>query len=246
MKQVCVNASTWSRTASTTRVALLPTVVTAIPDPRSMSELPSTSTTTPPPARSTKPASSWRRRTRLVVALREIADQLTSETGTVITSCGELTVVPNSPVVIAREVAMLLDLRSDDQDLLDTASELLDRQVHAVEAEANVRVENTLLHSWGPRTFSDPGVALSEKVSAGLGLSSRRVRTRAGHDATNMTELVPTVLCFVPSKDGLSHNEHEFTADPDLVAGVQMLTELLRCVVVDGELVVRSVESSGT
>ena len=50
MKQVWVNAATCSRTASTTAGALLPTVVTAMPEPRSMNELPSTSTTTPPPA----------------------------------------------------------------------------------------------------------------------------------------------------------------------------------------------------
>ncbi len=52
MKQVCVNAATWSVTARTTCGAALPTLVTAIPEPRSMSELPSTSTRTPPPARS--------------------------------------------------------------------------------------------------------------------------------------------------------------------------------------------------
>ena len=50
MKQVWVNFATCSRTASTTAGALLPTVVTAMPEPRSMNELPSTSTTTPPPA----------------------------------------------------------------------------------------------------------------------------------------------------------------------------------------------------
>ena len=50
MKQVCVNACTWAATASATRGLALPTVVTAMPDPKSISELPSTSTTTPPPA----------------------------------------------------------------------------------------------------------------------------------------------------------------------------------------------------
>src|SRR4051794_2817443 len=53
MKQVWVNAATCSVTASTTAGAALPTLTTAIPDPRSISELPSTSTSTPPPARST-------------------------------------------------------------------------------------------------------------------------------------------------------------------------------------------------
>src|SRR4051794_29611899 len=53
MKQVCVKAATCSLTAWTTTGAALPTLTTAIPDPRSISELPSTSTRTPPPARST-------------------------------------------------------------------------------------------------------------------------------------------------------------------------------------------------
>ena len=51
MKQVWVNSATWARTASTTRGAELPIVVTAMPEPRSMSRLPSTSSTMPPAAR---------------------------------------------------------------------------------------------------------------------------------------------------------------------------------------------------
>ena len=50
MKQVCVNCRTCSVTASTTRGLPLPTVVTAMPDPRSMSWLPSASLRMPPAA----------------------------------------------------------------------------------------------------------------------------------------------------------------------------------------------------
>ena len=53
MKQVWVKSATWACTRSTTRGAALPTVVTAMPEPKSISWLPSTSTRTPPPARST-------------------------------------------------------------------------------------------------------------------------------------------------------------------------------------------------
>ena len=45
-----MKACTCSATAAATRGALLPTVVTAMPEPKSMRELPSTSTMTPPPA----------------------------------------------------------------------------------------------------------------------------------------------------------------------------------------------------
>ena len=57
MKQVWVKSATCSWTRSTTAGAALPTLVTAMPEPKSISELPSASTTTPPPARVTKTGS---------------------------------------------------------------------------------------------------------------------------------------------------------------------------------------------
>jgi hypothetical protein len=53
MKHVCVNEVTCSLTRRTTSGALFPTLTTAMPLDRSISELPSTSTITPPPAAST-------------------------------------------------------------------------------------------------------------------------------------------------------------------------------------------------
>src|ERR1700753_3825952 len=54
MKQVCVNCRNCSTARLTTASALLPTLVTAMPEPRSISELPSTSCTTPPPGAGAK------------------------------------------------------------------------------------------------------------------------------------------------------------------------------------------------
>src|SRR6478609_1907833 len=53
MKQVCVNAASCSVARATTAAALLPTFVTAMPEPKSIRLLPSTSSSTPPPARDT-------------------------------------------------------------------------------------------------------------------------------------------------------------------------------------------------
>ena len=46
-----MKSATWARTASITRGAELPMVVTAMPEPKSISRLPSTSSTIPPAAR---------------------------------------------------------------------------------------------------------------------------------------------------------------------------------------------------
>jgi hypothetical protein len=59
MKQVWVNLAACSATRALTRGAALPTETTAMPDPKSISELPSASTITPPPASVTNTGSTW-------------------------------------------------------------------------------------------------------------------------------------------------------------------------------------------
>ncbi|MEV4371914.1 hypothetical protein AB0J71_32925 [Nonomuraea sp. NPDC049637] len=64
-------------------------------------------------------------------------------------------------------------------------------------------------------------------MCAGFGLKSRRVRTVAGHDSTDVKDVTPTEMLFVPSRDGISHNEREFTTDDDMVAGSSAPTGVL-------------------
>jgi N-carbamoyl-L-amino-acid hydrolase len=72
-------------------------------------------------------------------------------------------------------------------------------------------------------------------VVSDLGVGAMPVKTRAGHDSTNMKNIVPTVMLFIPSVDGISHAEAEFTRDEDLCTGVDVLTETLARIL-DGAL----------
>ncbi|MFJ4208990.1 M20 family metallo-hydrolase [Paenarthrobacter sp. NPDC089675] len=161
----------------------------------------------------------------LVVAARELADRFP---GVLHTSVGQLNVYPNSPVVVPSRVNLLLDLRSADEAVLAEADGLLHQRIAEIEQLANVSVEKHHSHSWAVTPYQPEGVELAAKVAADLGLSNKEVMTLAGHDSTNMKDLVPTVMLFVPSVDGISHNEHEYTTDEDIVAGLAMLTEVVR------------------
>ncbi|MFK0002994.1 M20 family metallo-hydrolase [Paenarthrobacter sp. NPDC090522] len=161
----------------------------------------------------------------LVVAARELADRFP---GVLHTSVGQLNVYPNSPVVVPSRVNLLLDLRSADEAVLAEADALLHTRIAEIEQAANVSVEQHHSHSWAVTPYQPEGVELAAKVAADLGLSNKEVMTLAGHDSTNMKDLVPTVMLFVPSVDGISHNEHEYTTDQDIVAGLTMLTEVVR------------------
>ncbi|MEU9783811.1 hypothetical protein AB0H92_23065 [Streptomyces phaeochromogenes] len=60
-----------------------------------------------------------------------------------------------------------------------------------------------------------------------LGLSHQTVMTIAGHDSVNMKDVAPAIMLFVPSVEGVSHNEGEFTQDVETCAGTDLLAEVL-------------------
>lgn len=162
----------------------------------------------------------------LVVAAREIADHFPD--GAVHTSVGQLDVYPNSPVVVPSLVTLLLDLRSAEEDLLAEADRMLHERIEQIELAARVEISKTGSHCWPVTPYQPEGVALVEKAAANRGLPYARVKTLAGHDSTNLKDIVPTVMLFVPSVEGTSHNEHEYTTDQDIVSGLHVLTDVVR------------------
>lgn len=171
---------------------------------------------------------------RLVVAARELVDDF--EPGLLHTACGEMNVYPNSPVVVASEVQLLLDLRSPSAEVLSAAHASLMAVVERVQREDRVEIEVVAEHSWGQNPYPEDGVELAREVAAELGLTHDRVLTVAGHDSTNMKDRAPTVMLFVPSVDGVSHNLKEFTRDEDLLDGLRQLTGVVQRLV-EGALV---------
>src|SRR6185295_5553805 len=105
----------------------------------------------------------------------EIADHFS---GAVLhTSVGQLTVYPNSPVVVPSRVELVMDLRTADEDVLASAQALLRAGIARIEAEANVAIEVEESHAWGVNPYQPAGVDLAGQCATELGLSHRRVFT---------------------------------------------------------------------
>ncbi|MFW5415869.1 M20 family metallo-hydrolase [Nocardiopsis sp. CNT-189] len=161
----------------------------------------------------------------LVAYARELADRFP---GALHTAVGQLDVYPNSPVVVASRARLLLDLRSADEEVLAAADELINERFAEIERTAGVSIERTLSHAWDIDPYQPEGVELARRTAARLGLPADEIMTVAGHDSTNMKGIVPTVMLFVPSVEGVSHNVGEYTADEDLLAGLEVLTGVVR------------------
>jgi beta-ureidopropionase / N-carbamoyl-L-amino-acid hydrolase len=118
---------------------------------------------------------------------------------------------------------MSIDLRAPDEHHITRGLGLVDRIVkEAAKAEG---VSYQLEHYWRvPRTrFALEVVDAIEAAVRSLGCGHRRILSGAGHDAQYMASICPTGMIFVPSRDGRSHCEEEFTPMDDIEHGANTL-----------------------
>jgi len=143
--------------------------------------------------------------------------------GDMVSTVGRLDVTPNIPNAIPGRVFMSIDLRAPDEHHITRGLGLVDRIVkEAAKAEG---VSYQLEHYWRvPRTrFALEVVDAIEAAVRSLGCGHRRILSGAGHDAQYMATICPTGMIFVPSRDGRSHCEEEFTPMDDIEHGANTL-----------------------
>ncbi|MET0474292.1 MAG: M20 family metallo-hydrolase [Mycobacterium sp.] len=167
---------------------------------------------------------------QVVLAVRAVADEFGPET--VLGSVGSFTVEPNSPVVVPARVRLAADLRALDGDVVEAAHRRMLERIAALTDAGEVRVEIESAAFRPSTRYQDSGIALAGAVADELGLRWRALPTMAGHDSVNLKGVVPTVMLFVPSVDGVSHNEREYTTDAQMLAGLHTLTATARRMVV--------------
>jgi N-carbamoyl-L-amino-acid hydrolase len=156
----------------------------------------------------------------VIAGVRGIARTLGGE---VVTTVGNLTVAPNIVNAIPGRVTLSIDMRDPRTETLDRARDILDRVVREACEREGVRYE--LEHYWQvPYTpFAPDVIAAVERAASSVGARWRRIRSGAGHDAQYMAAIGPAGMIFVPSHDGRSHCEEEFTAIEDIEDGANTL-----------------------
>lgn len=158
------------------------------------------------------------------VALRELVLEMGDEmVGTV----GNVQFSPNLVNVVPNRVEMTIDLRSPVESTLAHAEERFMATVQALCAAENVLLETERLVRLEPVRFDPDLVSLVETLAAKRGLSHRQMVSGAGHDAQMFAAIAPSCMIFVPSIGGISHNVQEATEEADLIAGCQLLSDVV-------------------
>jgi N-carbamoyl-L-amino-acid hydrolase len=141
---------------------------------------------------------------------------------------GSVDVWPNAINVIPEEVEFTVDFRSYDDDAVDAAVERL-REAVAHEAAAEgleYEVEEIMRVDADP--FDEDCIETVVAACETVGCEYTRLVSGAGHDANYLNTITPTAMIFVPSVDGISHRESEFTEWDDVVTGTEVLLEAVR------------------
>jgi N-carbamoyl-L-amino-acid hydrolase len=74
-----------------------------------------------------------------------------------------------------------------------------------------------------PAPMSESAQAAIRVASDSLALTHMPLVSGAGHDAQSLAPITPAGMIFIPSRDGVSHSPHEFSAWEACVEGANVL-----------------------
>jgi N-carbamoyl-L-amino-acid hydrolase len=160
---------------------------------------------------------------RVIAFLHDLA---TASNAPTVATVGSIRFEPNAINVIPARAIFTVDLRDPDEQRLQAQEAALAGYLAKLALEG-VTVATERLARFEPVTFDKDIVALVEEAARQRDLSVTRMTSGAGHDAQMIARIAPAAMIFVPSIGGISHNPRECTDDADLVAGANVLLDVV-------------------
>ena len=158
---------------------------------------------------------------RLVEAVNAAARKHPGAVGTV----GLLEVKPGAPNVVPGEVFLMIDMRDPDPSVLDQMESEIAAAASKIGADLGVGVAIKNIWSQPPQPFDADCIAAVREAARVSGFTTRDMISGAGHDAAYVARVAPAAMIFVPCKDGVSHNEAEYSSKEQCAAGAQVLLQ---------------------
>lgn len=158
-----------------------------------------------------------------IIRLTEFAEEA-SDTATL--TFGGINSQPGMSNVIAKKASLKLDFR----DGVGGALEEIDCEVHKRAKELEKAGFEVNMHkrcNESPVLLSERIIDKIEEAAKKKNISYMKMNSGAGHDAQIFSEEVPTGMIFVQSHRGISHSPEEYTEADELLAGAEVLKEVL-------------------
>lgn len=139
---------------------------------------------------------------------------------------GIVTLSPNAANVIPGEARLVVDIRTEDDGVLDAFLASLDAQTSAIAQATRIERAGWKILSRTRPAHCDPYLRkLLGQSARGLGYSTLDMASGAGHDAAFMSTIAPSAMVFVPCREGRSHTPEEWATPEAIAAGAATLLE---------------------
>jgi N-carbamoyl-L-amino-acid hydrolase len=154
----------------------------------------------------------------------DLWDKLGAIASDLVFTTGEITCRPNIHTVVPNYVKFSLDARHQDMGGIAKVVDVLKGLPSEVYG-----CKLSYEEHWGRNTIEFDSGLLDhvEGAAKGLGYSCKRMYSGAGHDAQYVSELLPSVMIFIPSEGGLSHTVVEYSTPEQCHHGANVLLNAL-------------------
>ncbi len=158
--------------------------------------------------------------------ISKIADWAREKADGTVATVGYINTVPGGMNIVAEECQFTVDIRSRNNehtnDIAKRIRAALDREVKAIGGSYEMDNKLTITSV----NLSQEMLSTMEESCRKHGFSYEYLPSGAGHDALEIGQVIPTVMLFVPSKDGRSHCPVEFTKFSDFAKASIIMEEL--------------------
>ena len=152
--------------------------------------------------------------------LQYLHDELDKLDDELVYTTGEILCHPNVHTVIPDYVEFSIDARHEKEEVIKQVVEVIKnipKEIVGCKTDYEVAWTRDTVY------YDEELVSMVQEAVDELGYSNQRINSGAGHDAQFVSYMVPTTMVFVPSKDGHSHCEPEFTSTKQCTQGASVL-----------------------
>jgi N-carbamoyl-L-amino-acid hydrolase len=173
-----------------------------------------------------------RRKDALLVAARFIdaVNRIVRDTpGLQVGTVGRIRVLPGAPNVIPGKVILSLDLRDLESKRIESLYQEIANAGKQIAATVGATITFKQTSVQVPALSDARGRQSIFDAAVELGLTTKVLRSGAGHDAQAIARIAPMGMIFIPSLEGISHTPEEYSRPTDIVNGANVaLRSLLK------------------
>lgn len=163
---------------------------------------------------------------KIILGIEEVTSM--QEEPPVVGTVGIAEVVPGAMNVIPGAVKLGVDIRSISKVARDSVVFLIKELIDVIAEKRGLSYTIEPISKDHPVSMHPLMVKEIERAVTSLQLEYMIMPSGAGHDAMHWDEVAPTGMIFIPCRDGISHNSAEFAAMDDIVAGAEVLENVIK------------------